>query len=98
MYNGARMGRLHTLERWLVLAAAALITFVVVCPLTPTPIAVVTSVGKAPAPALVGMLLAIALLLPLLPVLTRVLYVATGEHGVPLMPAAVRELTCVRLC
>ena len=78
--------------------AAGIILFVVVCPATPTPIAVVTAHGKAPAPS-VALLAAALLMLPftLLPQRTALAF-ARLESFRELAHADLLDLTCTRLC
>lgn len=78
--------------------AAVLIFFVVVCPSTPTPIAVVTAHGKAPAPSL-ALLAAALLMLPVALLLQRTsVAFARVESFRELPQADLLDLTCTRLC
>ncbi len=92
------MSALRKVVALVAILSAALLLFVVVCPLTPTPIAVVTSPGSAPVHGLV------AAIVVALPVLATVFVFAfaefrTGSHIRPTSSSVrVIDLTCVRLC
>ncbi|MBI2677164.1 MAG: hypothetical protein HYX28_00100 [Candidatus Koribacter versatilis] len=78
------------------LFAAALIFFVVVCPQTPTPIAVVGAHGKAPAPSLAFFAV---LLLPFTLRVERSFAYASLTESCHEMPSPdLLDLTCARLC
>jgi hypothetical protein len=76
--------------------AAALILFVVVCPVTPTPIAVVTTHGKAPAPSIAMVAL---LLVPFALSLQRFHAARVRVESYRELPHPdLLDLTCTRLC
>ena len=92
------MRGVRTITAVLAALAAGLILFVVVCPITPTPIAVVTAHGKAPAPS-VALLAAALLLVPFtLRVQRTSACYAQVETFRELPHADLLDLTCTRLC
>jgi hypothetical protein len=79
------------------LLAAAVLLFVVVCPITPTPTAVITSRNTAP---LATISVALAAILPSLALLTATvsqIQWITDVREIP-APLTVLKRTCVRLC
>ncbi|ABF41772.1 hypothetical protein Acid345_2771 [Candidatus Koribacter versatilis Ellin345] len=78
----------------LALSIAALLFFVLVCPFTPTPIAVVR--GNAHTAPVIFLFLLPTLALPLL--LASLACVAIASLEVPAFRSAVVDLTCTRLC
>jgi len=80
----------------LALFVAAIVFFVVISPATPTPIAVVSAHGKAPAPSLV--LFALLLLPFVFKVDRSFAYLSQVESCDELPHAHLVDLTCTRLC
>jgi hypothetical protein len=90
------MRLLHNITALGALLAAALILFVVVCPATPTPIAVVTAHGKAPAPSVAMVAL---LLMPFALALQRFQAARVRVESYRELPHPdLLDLTCTRLC
>jgi len=83
------------MARYVTATIGAIILFVVVCPLTPTPIAVLD--GKAPtahAPA-IAITLTAAIIAPRL---DGLLFAAPVERALKIGTGSVLDLTCSRLC
>jgi hypothetical protein len=77
--------------------AAAILLFVVVCPVTPTPTAVVTARNTPPVSAVI---LALAVVLPLLTLVSTALFQhqCFTDARETLAPLTVRHRTCIHLC
>ena len=91
------MATIRKLAALVALLAAAVLLFVVVCPMTPTPNAVITARNTAPVNTV---LLALATVLPALALLSlgMVRFDSTVEAGEVSPQLPVRMRTCVQLC
>jgi hypothetical protein len=77
--------------------AAAILLFVVVCPVTPTPTAVVTARNTAPVNVII---LALAVVLPLLVLISTApcQFPHLDDARETLAPLTVLQRTCIHLC
>ena len=89
------MALTRKLTALLAMATALLLLFVVVCPLTPTPITVVSAKGTLPAPVVA---LAVGTAFALTAAVERMAVLSAASHPPLLSHASVLDLTCVRLC
>ena len=88
---------LRKLAAVVALLAAAVLLFVVVCPITPTPTAVITSRNTAPVNTVTVVVASVPSALTLLSfALIRI--ERTAEAGEVAPPLSVRMRTCVQLC
>lgn len=83
------------MNRLVTIFVGAIILFVVVCPFTPTPVAVVN--GKAPAAHALAVPIALPAVVPVPRVETPVWAIAL-ERTPNVMGGSVVDLTCSRLC
>ena len=79
------------------LLAAAVLLFVVVCPITPTPTAVITARNTAPV-TVVTIAVAVAAILPLLVCASLIQLQSLNDESEALAPLQVLHRTCVHLC
>ena len=89
MTMGGGMNRLITIF------VGAIILFVVVCPFTPTPVAVLN--GKAPAAHALAVSIALPAVLPV-PRVEMPVWATALERAPTLTGGSVVDLTCSRLC
>ena len=83
------------MARYLTAFIGAIILFVVICPLTPTPIAVID--GKTPAahaPVITVSMVAVVLL----PRLDAIAWAPAPERATPSVSGSLLDLNCTRLC